>query len=387
MAYATVYAPSRASSGRFRPSRWCLGLRCRSQPVMVRTLCFGTLFFSCVAVRPPALPTSAQWQQTAAATYKGKQDDIFFVDAERGFYANGAGDVFRTSDHGEHWEKVLSKPGTYWRAMGFLDAQHGFLGNIGTDAFPGVTDETPLYRTSDGAKTVEPVPLSAPVKGLCAIDVLRSKFIDAGELRERIVLHAAGRVGGPAWLLRSLDAGATWRVIDLNSKLAMITDVKFLSESVGYVVGGTNSAVEQSNAVILKTVDGGASWKVVYQSTRPLEIIWKIAWPTSEVGYATVMHYDPNRAPQFVAKTTDSGNSWFEVPLTNDAKAREFGVTFLDAQTGWVGTGSGGFQTTDGGKTWSRVEFGRTVNKLRVVPDETGRTVWAIGADVYRLRL
>jgi hypothetical protein len=251
---------------------------------------------------------------------------------------------------------------------------------------PGVTDETPLYRTDDGGKTVTPVDLgSTPVKGLCAIDVLKLKFINVGQPEDRVVVHAAGRVGGPAWLVRSLDGGATWKVLDLSAQLAMITDVKFLSESVGFVVGGTNSAMEQSHAVILSTRDGGATWTRVYESKRELELIWKVAFASSEVGYATVMHYDANRAAQVVAKTEDGGRTWVELPLTSNAAAREFGVGFASPSIGWVGTGAGGFQTLDGGRTWTPVDLGRYANKVRVLNVGTGVFAAAVGTNVFVL--
>ena len=65
-----------------------------------------------------------------------------------GFYVNGLGRIFRTADGGRSWERVRDTPGTYFRAIGMLDARTGFAGNIGTDYFPGVTDTNPLYRTS-----------------------------------------------------------------------------------------------------------------------------------------------------------------------------------------------------------------------------------------------
>ncbi len=346
------------------------------------------VLMACVPRVPePVLPATAAWVQTSAPSFKGKQDDVFFVDSQVGLYLNGAGEVFRTDDGGKTWARTLSQPGTYWRALGMVDAQHGFLGNIGTEYFPGVTDETPLYRTDDGGKSVTPVDLGprVKVKGLCAIDVLKLKFINAGVAEDRVVVHAAGRVGGPAWLVRSLDGGAHWSVVDLSAQLAMVTDVKFLSESVGFVVGGTNSAMEQSHAVILKTLDGGRSWDKVYESTRELELIWKVSFPSSEVGYATVMHYDPTRAAQVVAKTVDGGKTWVELPLTTNAAAREFGVGFASPSLGWVGTAAGGFQTLDGGKTWAPVDLGRYANKVRVWRAGAGFMAAAVGTNVYLL--
>jgi hypothetical protein len=66
---------------------------------------------------------------------------------------------------------------------------------------------------------------------------------------------------------------------------------------------------------------------------------------------------------------------------------RQFGIAFADEQTGWVGTSTTGFQTVDGGVTWSRVNMGRAVNKIRLIPNADGLVGYAIGVDVHKLTL
>jgi photosystem II stability/assembly factor-like uncharacterized protein len=323
--------------------------------------------------------------------YKGKQDDIVFVDERVGYYVNGGGNIYKTTDGGDHWASVRSTPGTYYRAVGFLDAETGFAGNIGLDYFPGVTDATPLYVTKDGGGSWAPVSIGgAPVKGLCAIDVLKVPFINAGVRDTRVVLHAGGRVGGPAVFVTSNDAGATWTATDLSAIAGMILDVKFLDQNTGFVCAATAGDLERTHALILKTTDGGKTWAKKYESTRPYELVWKCAFPTKSVGYATVQNYDedPNVAQRYVAKTVDGGETWTELPIVLDHKVQEFGVGFLDESIGWVGGAPGGFQTLDGGKTWTRVEIGKATNKIRVVHSKDGGAmVVAIGVDVYRLRV
>lgn len=329
-----------------------------------------------------------QWFKLPTEAYKGKQDDIFFVDAQTGFYGNGAGKIFKTSDAGKHWELVLHKPGTYVRALGFVDAQLGFAGNIGTEYFPGVTDTTPLYRTVDGGAHWSPVTgLSGPqVKGLCTIDVLKVSFIHAGILEQRTLVHAGGRVGGPAYLMRSLDAGASWKTIDMGSHLAAITDVKFFDEMNGIVVGGDDASIERSHAVVASTHDGGQTWQRVYTSSRPFELAWKVSFPSRNTGYVTVQNYNPDKSvtQRVVAKSIDGGKSWSELPLVDDFAVREFGIAFADDMTGWVGTSTTGFATKDGGTTWQPVDMGRAVNKIRIVPDGDRYVAYAIGVEVYK---
>jgi photosystem II stability/assembly factor-like uncharacterized protein len=330
------------------------------------------------------------WQKLNTVPYRGKQDDIVFADAQTGWYGNGAGKIYKTADGGTTWAEQLNQSGTFVRALGAVDALHGLMGNVGTDYYPGVTDTIPLYETRDGGaswKAVDATRIQGPtVKGLCAIDVLKKKAIYQGTLQDRTIVHAAGRVGGPAFLMRSMDGGQTWNSMDLNAQAGAILDVKFFDENTGLLFAATNSDVEKSNGLILLTRDGGKTWKNVYQSTRPFELTWKASFPTREVGYATLQSYNPDKtvAQRYVLKTTNGGQSWQELPLVQDYDVREFGIGFIDANNGWVGTSTSGFQTTDGGATWKRVEMGRAVNKIRLLPTADGFVGYAIGVDVYK---
>ncbi|MCC6477873.1 MAG: hypothetical protein IT552_01505 [Sphingomonadaceae bacterium] len=331
------------------------------------------------------------WKKLPTVPFRGKQDDISFVDAFHGWYGNGEGKLYRTIDGGDSWEKVWDQPGTFIRALGFVDQQVGYLGNVGTNYYPGVTDTHPLYRTADGGRSWQAVSAEGidKVVGICSIDILPVKRIFQGELRTSHIVTTAGRVGGPATMLRSEDDGASWKVIDLSEHAGMILDVKFHDPKTGFVCASGVSATGEGDAVMLMTRDGGKSWKPVWRSKRKLENVWKMSWPSRKVGYATVQSYDEaagNR--RVVIKTVDGGKSWKEILLVDEAGIREFGVGFVDTMRGWVGTSKGGFETRDGGKSWQRIEFGRAVNKIRVVPGPSGgKRLFAIGVDVHRLNL
>ena len=230
--------------------------------------------------------------------------------------------------------------------------------------------------------------ISGPaVTGLCAITVVREPFINAGVLDHRNTIYAGGRVGGPAVMVISRDRGESWQSVDLSEHAAMILDITFINPAVGFISAASSTAVDQSNAVILRTEDGGRSWTKVYQSDRPYEITWKSSFPSEKVGYVTVQNYnpDPSVSRRVVAKTTDGGRSWREIDLVDDVAVRQFGVGFITPDVGWVGTTTGGFETTDGGASWRRVEFGKAVNKIRLVPTGDGFVGFAIGVEVHKL--
>ena len=343
-----------------------------------------------------ALPAKAQtlatvWQKLATEPYRGKQDDlVVLADGQTVWYGNGAGKLYQSLDGGEVWTKLWDQPGTFIRALGFVDAQIGFLGNVGTDYYPGVTDAHPLYRTTDGGNSWQKVMADGMerVKGVCGIDILPASRIYQGEAKVGHLIHAAGRVGGPAFVLRSEDSGETWKVIDLTAQAGMILDVKFLSPSLGFVCASSSSDLEQAQALILRTEDGGKSWQEAYRGSRNLENCWKMSFPTKDIGYATVQSYDEKNANQLFIKTTNGGKSWVEMPLTQDAAARQFGIGFVDGKRGFIGTRQQGFETQDGGKSWTPApSMGAAVNKVRVAAHGKKPRAFAIGMQVSRLDL
>jgi photosystem II stability/assembly factor-like uncharacterized protein len=339
------------------------------------------------------------WTKLPTVPFRGKQDDISFVTADLGWYGNGEGHIYKTTDGGANWTKQLTKTGTFVRALGMVDAQQGFMGNVGTDYYPGVTDEQALYETRDGGQTWLPISGArldlraaggAKVKGICAIDVLRKTSIYQGQLQERTIVHAAGRVGGPPFILRSLDQGQTWQVNELSAVCGAVMDVKFFDENNGLLCAATAANPEVANAQMLRTIDGGASWQTVYRSSSPFELCWKMSFPTREVGFATVQNYNPDKAvsKRIVIKTVDGGRTWQELPLVDDYAVRQFGIGFVTPQVGWLGTTTSGFQTLDGGASWTKVNLGQYVNKIRVLPKAGGGAVaYAIGADIYKLTI
>ena len=336
-----------------------------------------------------ALPAQGEWRTFPTEAYRGKRDSVSFVDDTHGWYGTGAGDLFATQDGGASWQKIASRPGTFVRAVGFVDRQNGFIGNIGTDYYPGVTDTTPLYRTRDGGATWEAVDTGeATIKGVCAIDILKTRRIYQGQLVPRTVIHAAGRVGGPTGMLRSIDGGDTWSVIDMSAHAGMILDVKFFDEITGLVFAATHPDPAQAEGLVLRTEDGGKTWKEVYRSGRKFELIWKASFPEGgDTGYATVQSYDPERATQLVIRSDDKGKTWREIEIAQDKTARQFGIGFVNANVGFVGTAAGGFATRDGGKTWERAPIARAANKFQAVPLGKGVRLLAIGTEVQAIDL
>jgi photosystem II stability/assembly factor-like uncharacterized protein len=326
------------------------------------------------------------WQTLKTDEYRSKRDDIVFVDARTAFYGTGKGMLYRTQDAGNSWQPVWSHPGTFIRSLGFVDARHGFMGNLGA-GLADITDTTPLYETFDGGNTWKPAAIGTDlVPGICSIDILKTRSIHEGIVSDRFYIHAAGRANGPAKMLRSEDAGQTWRLIDLSSQAGMILDVKFFDPNNGIVFAATNGDIAQSNALILKTSDGGRTWSEVFRSKRLNEIIWKGSFPTRNVGYATIQSDDPDNSQQRLVKTLDGGAHWEELPMIVRKATEEFGVGFITENHGWVGTSAGSYETRDGGLHWTPSTLAARANKIRTRAADGTPMVYAIGSEVQVYR-
>ena len=230
---------------------------------------------------------------------------------------------------------------------------------------------------------------SKPVVGLCAMQVLRDEPTNASDSSKRTRLIGVGRVGGPTAMIISDDLGATWQQIDISAQAAMAFDVYFQDRNVGFIAAATDTDIAKSHALILRTEDGGATWQKVYESSRPHELTWKMAFPSLNTGYVTIQSYNPDKSvsARFVAKSQDGGRTWSEIPLVDDHSVRQFGVAFLDDQTGWVGALPNGFFTNDGGQTWQKATMGNAVNKIRLLSTQSKTVGFAIGTEVHRIEI
>ena len=318
------------------------------------------------------------WQSLRGAPTNGsKQDGIWFIHPDTGWVVNGSGRIYRTLDGGATWLQQRNSPGTYFRAVRFVNGQVGFAGNIGPGYFPGVTDTSILYRTNDGGNSwIDCTPsISGTVPaGICAIDAPTPQ-----------VLYAGGRVGSPAVMIKSVDGGLTWEGMDMPSSCKMILDIHFNSPDTGLVFAGTNANIALARGLILRTTDGGQTWDEVYRGARTYEILWKASFPSRQVGYATVQSYSSTNNQRYVLKTVDGGATWTE-QLFSTQGVRTFGIGFVNDSVGWMGAENGGYETRNGGRTWVSRNIGQYANKFCIVQDAQGRsTGYAVGLNVYKL--
>jgi photosystem II stability/assembly factor-like uncharacterized protein len=120
------------------------------------------------------------------------------------------------------------------------------------------------------------------------------------------------------------------------------------------------------------------TWQERYLSAARGQRAWKIQFASDRIGYVTT---EGPKAEGVALKTTDGGASWVPMPVKAGQALQATG--FVDPDRGWAASFDTIFATTDGGASWKELDFGRYVNRMRVVNDSL---VYACGDRVYRWR-
>jgi photosystem II stability/assembly factor-like uncharacterized protein len=192
--------------------------------------------------------------------------------------------------------------------------------------------------------TPQPSDSTASLRGVSAVD--------------DTVCWASG-AGGT--FLRTTDGGRTWRRGTVaGAETADFRDVEAVDARTAYLMG----VGEMSR--VYKTTDGGSTWTLQYQDTRPGAFFDAIAFWDAEHG---ILVGDPVDGRFTILTTDDGGRTWREVPadrvpppLPGEACFAASGtcLTVLGDGQAWFGTGGGSkgrvYRTTDRGRTWQVAE-------------------------------
>lgn len=191
-------------------------------------------------------------------------------------------------------------------------------------------------------------------------------------------MYAVGRVGGPCYIMKTINGGSSWTSVNFNPPAFYLVDCKFFSADTGFVVGCTGTSFSNERYAIFYTTDGGINWQTVCSTTSFHGHCWKVDFPSRNVGYVSVESWTGTDSIP-VLKTADGGLTWNEklwsVPLWY-----EQGIGFINDTTGWCGDMINQVkQTNDGGDTWNVIPFVENFNRFRKIDSvayASGNRIW-----------
>ena len=289
----------------------------------------------------------AAWKLVHERAATGKYEDMSFPDPTHGWLISASGVILHTADSGRTWSEQARVTGGL-RSVEFMDTLRGFAGSLS-----GI-----LNATTDGGKSWSNISATLPKapRGFCGM----SHF---GEQ-----VHLVGRYyGNVADYYYSPDGGKTWEFRDLSSLAQGLVEVNFISDSIGFIGGMARKEGELNTgpATILKSRDGGKSWRVVFRDNGGRGYAWKIFPVTRQLIYASLQSQD---GIYRIAKSVDAGEKWevLTVATGRPTGPGVQGIGFVDENTGWVGGFfQGMYETRDGGKSWKQVSVeDRTINRI-----------------------
>lgn len=269
--------------------------------------------------------------------------DVYFLNANIGWFVAMPGDVRKTVDGGLTWSKLPVPSLTDFDTLNvvyFLTEDIGFVGKSANK----------IFKTTDGGANWSVINVTAGngymLYGIYFHDVNRGWLLSS--------TSSAGQVVG------TTDGGATWTV-DLNHTTGDLEDMSFFGTSNGIVVGGGVGKVD------LFYTTNGTNWTKAPAPTLPAGYtrtdIRGVHMVNQSTAYAVGWGSTVGAQPSIHIKTTDGGATWQYLTQLEQNRTYDnlWAVYFKDLNNGIaVGgatRGSVAVRTNDGGANWIPIEI------------------------------
>ena len=234
--------------------------------------------------------------------------------------------ILHTTDGGLSWQTqydVAGTSGSSFRAVDFVDAQHGWASGSTLMGRPCVA------RTTDGGATWRFVNFSTKVGRITDVT-----FVN---------VRRGWAVGYDDGIFRTTNGGLTWRR-QFTTTRGNVASVTFVDAKHGWAVGASRNDAA-GMCFVLKTTDGGRHWSRQFLSAQS---------GAFDVKFTDLRHGWIACGPTVFA-TTDGGRHWLRQRPGSEVVA----LSFLDSTHGWAVAqegdwsygGGGVLATTTGG--WS----------------------------------
>ena len=281
---------------------------------------------------------------------------VFFHSNTIGWYASSSGCIGKTTNSGDDWfnttptsptNKIfaLSSPLNIWGLQdnGIIHSTDGkkwkyyesnLLNNINDVYFKnpligfavgGFNLNTKFLRTTDAGKSWESISLGIS-ENLNSIFFADTSF--------------GWIVGTNGLIMQTLDGGETWGMQNSTTS-AHLNDVIFYNSQVGYAVGKSTYGPLTGKNIILRTLNSGLLWEIVYAGSIQGEFKKIACFDSSTI----VIQND-----SYLLKSVDGGITINTLYNNSTVYIKDF--YFTDLYTGWFASPNGIYKTNTGGSSW-----------------------------------
>ena len=152
-------------------------------------------------------------------------------------------------------------------------------------------------------------------------------------------------------IIKTEDGGHNWEQL-LSPVDFFLSKIQFTDSQTGYIIGG-----DDTGGYLLKTVDAGQTWQIINLNTPDKERPTGMFFLNNNTGFIS--------GEKLFIITTDGGQSWSEVmgPISENITD----VSFKNANEGYAASENGKYlKSTNGGKTWQSMQSNTSDNLKRI---------------------
>lgn len=367
---------------------------------------FRLILYSAFFIIISTLMVFAQiWRQALEPTYPGGVVFYsgFMVSKNVGYIVGSNGTILKSTNGGLNWDILKSGVTRTLYCVYFLDEQNGFAGG----------SSRTLLKTTNGGSSWDSINVSiipdatAIIYGLYFADASNgwlmastsskgyilhttdggnSWVIDTTISKQLYAMHFAapgkgivvGKDAGTIWYTRN---GTTWTnapAPDLSQFPYTRTDIRsvfMINENLALAVGWGSFAAGLQPSIILKSTDGGASWRqiILPEANRTYDNLYSVWFKDSLKGLAVGGAVKGS----VLIKTTDGGETW--TPLNAVSGSTLYFVTGIGDTLICGGSDGLILYSPDFGNSWNIITKipGATIYSMKII----GRNIFAAGYD------
>ncbi len=313
---------------------------------------------------------------------------VHFINEKRGWAVGEKGTMLVTSDGGKKWKTLNAAPSVDLRGVHFVSKGTGWIVGGGMkmvkgDSMTKESERTVCARTTDGGKTWQEQKTENQNFTFWGVDMTDA---NTGWL-----ICGIGKGHPDGHWMQTTSGGAKWRMPPTGSEYGRpcraLYDIDFTDKKNGWCVGSpvvvkisygqggqkaenTSKLYTNKDGCVLHTSDGGNTWEVQHAGNSKKEYLFGVSFVNARTGWVVGER-------GIIYRTTDGGKTWKQQTSGTNKSLRD--VVFVDKKTGCaVGAGGTILITTNGGKKWKKCA-GVTKEDLRGISFPNKKACYVVG--------